>query len=349
MNEDDDEVLMEEDDELALKFQDEHNLSLVETGGVIISDISAKPEEVKVNAPRKRKQPSKDTKTPRKNPPDKLARIQKAHARITNKAAAKIAEDAFDLYADSTLKDAREEALRGDIECRDALRKIRAIVRDTESAPPLLTEHAKLVKKIKKASSNRDELLIEAAATLEKIGRELRGFEEKFESLAEAFGKNSARCLATATTSSTVTRMPSSQLLASSDQEGIVALVSKDKKKLALIDEYQHPRFALVVGSDGSAAIGVNSRPGRLVPQGKPGADYMAFSIARSQLVPTSKAAARATNRVVASNRVAVRKAQTESYVRTQLAVENTMTKEKLLAIPAPKPQALLTAGDEDD
>lgn len=341
----------EDEDELGLKFRDEYNLSLVETGGVVISDIGAKPEEPKVKKTRKRKQPGEGPTKPKTGSVDKLARLQKTHARITNKAASNIASAAFDLYASSTLKETRDEAERGQVDCIDALRKIRSTLRETQAAPPLLAEHAKLVKKIKKSASDRDQLLDDAATTIEKMGRELRRLEDAFESLAESFGKNSARCLAAtkngiddpsrlALAGTSVTH--SVALLAPSDNQAIVSLVSNDKKKLALVDEYQHPRVALVIGSDGSAAIGASTRPGRLAAHGKPGTDYIAYSWARSQLVPTSKAAARSANRVAAGNRVAAKKAQTENYMRTQLAAEETLTKANLLAAAATQtPQAL--------
>lgn len=347
MSEDDDYADLggpNDEEELGLKFHDEYNLSLVETGGVVISDIGAPTEESKAKKTRKRKQPGEGATKPKPSSVNKLARLQKTHTRITNKAASNIASAAFDLYASSTLKEARDEAERGQVECIDALRKIRSTLRETQSAPPLLAEHAKLVKKIKKSSSDRDQLLDDAATTIEKMGRDLRRLEEAFESLAESFGKNSARCLAAtkngindpsrlALVATPVTH--SAALLAPSDNQAIASLISNDKKKLALVDEYQHPRVAMVIGSDGSATIGASTRPGRLTAHGKPGTDYIAYSWARSQLVPTSKAAARSANRVAAGNRVAAKKAQTENYMRTQLATEETLTKANLLAAAA--------------
>lgn len=297
-------------------------------------------------APRKKRAPAKKSA-----PVSKITRMRETHKRKTTKEATAMLEKAFDTYADSSLKEAHTEASDHVQRIQDELRRIRANLRTTANAPAALRAHAQVVKRVR--DSTDGPLLTECADVLEQQSRELRRLEQSFERLAESFSKNSARCLAVTRIAGDSMSRPTIELigeitssnktpltfdhmdcndnrvsnlvykeLAPSNNDALVARVNEANGTLARISDQEHPKMAMRIGADGKAAIGISTRPSRMLIEGQPGADYISFSVAREQVAAQSRVQAHGQKRTSATKRIARERQRNEDRVRQMLALE---------------------------
>lgn len=353
------------------RMQAEINLLTAETETckIFISDGTAAAAASAPAPVRKRKRaaangdkPPRQKRAPAAPKQGKLKRMQEAHRRKTAKATTDTVVAAFDLFSESTLQEARKEANDSQHRCEEALRFIRSNIRVTNNAPQVIRAHAQLVKKLRVSAPPSDEaadvLLGECADTLEQQSRELRRLQQSFDRLAELFGKNSARCLAVTRAAGDALSMPTislvggevlktragddapPRLLAPSDSTALVHKVKEANGTLARIKEQEHPILALRIGADGSAAIGVSTKPGQMLLSGTVGVDYIPHSVARSDAIVVARAAAQGNRRQSATRRIARERAVAENSARRMFALEQTAT---VAALPAPPAQMAIT------
>ena len=290
------------------------------------SKLEPKPSSEPAKKKRKRapRKPS-DRVAPRpkkQTQSERFERIRKTHERKTGKVATELLEATIDTFAGSSLGDAINEANSGREECEAALRKIRATVRSTRAAPQAMREYAKTISALREsgADGGRDAKLLEgAAAAIEKLAAAAAQSEKLVEMLTQKFGKNSAHCLAVTRAAGDASAVgggavcvPSrlaaartqQQLVAPSNRESLAVALSETGAALGRISEREHARMALVVGSDGSAAIETSTRPVNVLRQHNTSADYLPFSTTSDQVIVQQTADAHAQRRNVAARRI---------------------------------------------
>jgi len=318
---------------------------------------------------RRRARPEGGTAARKRRTSEAMKKLREVHRRKTNRAAAETLEAAVDAYADSSLREVVDEARAHEAACVAALQRVRRASRANKDVPLQLRAHGVLVRKIRAsvkdgAANGSASLLTECADTLEEQSRVLRQLEKNFERLASSFGANSARALAVVRMAgdrmshaapvdvgslvtisepsgqTSVAVMPtaqSTQVVAPSDRAALAKRLAEVDGRAAAISEREHPRMALVVGDDGKSAIGISTRPGRVLVDGAPGADYVPFSVAREQVAAQSCVDAHVSRRLGARRRVAREKQRKEQRLRQMLALEQAAAS----AIAAPALRAL--------